>query len=84
MLATFIGMAVEVEEYRFRRAAPDVLQVFPVEPGVDIEIFVHLLQHAQSVGFGAADELGGIHVRCGAHVRLSSHRREVIVIPSRA
>src|ERR1700730_13765791 len=53
-------MAVEVEEHRFRRAAPDVLQFDPVEPGVDLEIFVHPFEQPAAIFRRTADQPGFI------------------------
>src|SRR5438067_11539920 len=58
MLAALIGVAVEVEEHRLRRTAPDVLQRHPVEPGIDVEVLMHAFEQAALIVRRAADQPG--------------------------
>src|SRR5215470_2083128 len=49
VLATLVSVTVQVEKNCLPRAAPDVLQLVPVETGIGLEIFVHALQDARSI-----------------------------------
>src|SRR5205814_3398302 len=49
MRAAVISMAVEVEEHSVRHAAPQIVQRFPIEPAVDIEVFVQSFQQTAPV-----------------------------------
>src|SRR5580704_11017924 len=49
LLAALVGMAIEVEEHGLRRAAPDFLQLLPIEAGVGIEVLVHALEQAAAI-----------------------------------
>src|SRR5467141_2868696 len=49
LLAALVGVTVQVEKNCLRCAAPDVLQLSPVEAGIGLEIFVHAFQDARSI-----------------------------------
>src|SRR6266851_5582855 len=62
MLASFVGVAVEVEEPRLRRAAPDRIELLPVEAGVGVEVILVQLEDFLPIALRAADETGFRHV----------------------
>ncbi len=57
MLAAFVGMAVEVEEQRLGRLAPDRLELLPIEAGIGVDVVGMQLEDALAIARGAADEV---------------------------
>src|SRR5438477_11384137 len=49
MLAALVGVAVEVEEQRLGRLAPDRLELLPIEAGVGVEIVGMQLEDALAI-----------------------------------
>ena len=60
VLPAVVGMAIEVEEHSFRRAAPDILQLDPVKPGVGVEVFVHTFEQPTAIFRRTADQPGSV------------------------
>jgi hypothetical protein len=56
VLAALVGVAVEIEEGGFGRAAPDRLQALPVHVGIGDQIGAEFFQDGGAVGFGAAGQ----------------------------
>src|SRR5271166_6252924 len=44
VVAPFVGVPVEIEEHRFRRLAPDRVELLPIEPRIGIDIVLVQLQ----------------------------------------
>src|SRR5947208_1458270 len=61
MLAAFIGVAVQVEEHRLGRLAPDRLEFLPIEAGIGVDVVGVQLEDPLAVARGAADEIGLRH-----------------------
>src|SRR5580700_6040472 len=49
VLAALVSVTVQVEKNCLRCAAPDFLQLAPIEAGIGLEIFVHAFQDARSI-----------------------------------
>src|SRR5215831_15396962 len=61
MLAALVGVAIEVEEGRFGRSAPDRLKLLPIEAGIGVDILGVQLEDLLAVVLGPADEIGLRH-----------------------
>src|SRR5438105_7483964 len=61
MLAAVIGVAVQVEEHRLGRPAPDRLELLPIEAGIGVDVVGVQIEDPLAVMRGAADEIGLRH-----------------------
>src|SRR5438094_9699894 len=61
ILAAFIGVAVQVEEHRLGRPAPDRLELLPIEAVNGVDLVGVQLEDPLAVARGAADEIGLRH-----------------------
>jgi len=50
VIAALVRVAVEIEEQRFRRLAPDRIELLPIEAGVGIDVVRVQLQNFLPVG----------------------------------
>src|SRR5262249_5637372 len=61
MLASVVGVPIEVEEQRLGRCAPDRLELLQIEAGVGVDVVGVQLQDLLAVALGTADEVGFRH-----------------------
>src|SRR5271166_4059871 len=62
VMAPLIGMAVEIEEHRLRRPAPDRIELLAIEAGIGIDIIIMQLEQLLAVTLRPADEIGLGHL----------------------
>jgi hypothetical protein len=58
MVATPVGVTVEIEEQRLGRLAPDRLELLPIETRIRVDIIGVQFQDLFAVALGTADEIG--------------------------
>src|SRR5215813_11014660 len=73
MLASVVGVPIEVEEHRLGRRAPDRLELLPIEAGVGVDVVGVHLQDLLAVALGTADEIGFRHFlsRCNSKLAIT-------------
>src|SRR5712691_5911161 len=57
VVASLIGMPIEIEEHRLRRLAPDRIELLPIESGVRIDIVRVQFQELLAIALRASDEI---------------------------
>src|SRR5262245_19229739 len=62
VVASLVGVAVEVEEPRLRRLAPDRIEHLPIEAGIGVDVIGMQLENLLAVLFRAADEISFRHL----------------------
>jgi len=57
VIASVVGMAIEVEEHRLRCLAPDAIELLPVEARIGVDILRVQLQQLLAIALRAADQI---------------------------
>src|SRR5580704_19732840 len=61
VIAPLIGMAVEIEEHRLGRLAPDRIELLAIEAGIGIDVVIVQLEQLLAIALGPANETGFGH-----------------------
>src|SRR6516165_3350613 len=61
VVASPVGVTVEIEEHRLGRLAPDRIELFPIEAGIGVDVIVVQLEQLLAIALRTAHEIGFGH-----------------------